>query len=202
MPDRQRKRHKRNREEEMTLTDIIRGLQYCVNSSQDIVEQHHINGFGRFFDNDGNMLTKKIKITDSAAVDIPLVCMSTHSSLILDELEVKLDLMLKKTALKQVPCRIADSGTEQVPDDYTPVSKPEKKDAVFKQNTEDNGAKYRNFNINRTCFGIDMINGRMNRDNAHLGISMKFKSCNPPEMISRIIDKLNNAVDIYSTENK
>jgi len=196
---RKRSGHKDKRGEEMTLADIIRGLQFCVNSSQDIVEQHHISSFGRFFDNDGNMLTKTIKITDSAAIDIPMVCMSTHSSLILDELEVKLDLMIKKTALKQVPCQVIDTVTEDKLDKAAAPDQNTEEDIDERNERRNKKIRYREFNINRTSFGIDMISGRADREHAHLGMSMKFKSCNPPEMISRIIEKLNNAVDVYPT---
>ena len=204
---RQKSKRRERRGEEMTLTDIVRGLQYCVNTSQEIVEQHHIISFGRFFDDNGIPLVKTIKITDCASVDIPMICMSGHSSLILDEMEVKLDLMIKKTAIKQMPCQVADTVMEKRLDlDKAAAFKSKKEDSVTDQNAAEDteagnrGARRREYNINRTCFGIDMINGRADREHAHLGISMKFKSCNPPEMISRIIDKLNNAVDVYTTE--
>jgi len=210
MPRKTRKSaRERKRGEEMTLADIIRGLQYCVNSSQDIIEQHHINSFNRFFDENGAPLVKTIKIMEGAAMDIPMVCMNSHSSLILDEMEVKLDLMIKKTALKQMPCQVAESGLEQS-SDFVPAAEPKSKDAEAVQNTlheteegrsrRNAGGRYRSYNINRTSFGIDMISGRADREHAHLGMSMKFKSCNPPEMLSRIIEKLNNAVDVYPTE--
>jgi len=207
---RKRSGQRQRRGEEMTLADIIRGLQYCVNSSQDIVEQHHINSFGRFFDESGVPLVKTIKIMESAAMDIPLVCMNTHSSLILDEMEVKLDLMIKKTALKQVPCQVSSSAAEQ-DSDFSLAAQPQEEDTGAVQNAKydmeerrsrgNAGERHRNFNINRTSFGIDMISGRADREHAHLGMSMKFKSCNPPEMLSRIIEKLNNAVDVYSEQN-
>jgi len=202
-------RRRRRHGEEMTLADIIRGLQYCVNSSQDIVEQHHINSFNRFFDENGAPLVKTIKIMEGAAMDIPMVCMNSHSSLILDEMEVKLDLMIKKTALKKMPCQVAESGLEQG-SDFIPAAKAKRINAAEDQNIVNDvegrrrrrnaGGRYNNFNINRTSFGIDMISGRADREHAHLGMSMKFKSCNPPEMLSRIIEKLNNAVDVYPTE--
>ncbi|MDR3019992.1 MAG: DUF2589 domain-containing protein, partial [Treponema sp.] len=100
IPGRRKGIHGNGRGDGITLSDIIRGLQHCVNSSQEIVEQHHIRGLDRFFDADGRPYSTTVRINDSAFMDIPHLCMSGHSSLILDELEVKLELMLRKTALK------------------------------------------------------------------------------------------------------
>lgn len=33
---------KEDHEEGITLSDVIRGLQFCVNSSAEIMEQHHL----------------------------------------------------------------------------------------------------------------------------------------------------------------
>jgi len=55
-----RNRRGGNRGEGITLSDIIRGLQYCVNSSQEIVELHHIRAFDRFLDESDKPLVRTI----------------------------------------------------------------------------------------------------------------------------------------------
>jgi hypothetical protein len=162
---------KKSDDESLTLSDIIRGLQYCVNSSSEIAESHHINALRKFFDADNNPIKQRIKITDDATMDVPLVCLAEHSSLILDEIEVKLDVLLKNTALKTA--KVAPSMAAQGNGSTTPHE------------------------IDRTSFTVDLVDAKVDENHTHLDMVLKFKSSNPPEAVSRIIDKLNNAVVTY-----
>jgi hypothetical protein len=120
--------------------------------------------------------------------------MSGHSALVLDELDVKLELMLRTTALKVSTDEIHKASSESNASDIV---------AQNRSNPEGRGRRRRegrpNFDTTRTSFGVDVSNVRSpDRRHAQLGISMKFKSTNPPELLSRIIDKLNNATDVYA----
>lgn len=85
-----------------TLSDIVRGIQFCVNSSIEILENHFITQIEKYIDEDSKALTKTVKINDKYAVDIPLFCMSNHNALILDEMEVKMKVNLKDFEIKEV----------------------------------------------------------------------------------------------------
>ncbi|MCL2182035.1 MAG: DUF2589 domain-containing protein [Chitinispirillia bacterium] len=183
---------RRGRGDGITLSDIIRGLQYCVNSSQDIVEQHHIGAIGRFLDGEDRPVTRTIKF-GNAAIDVPLLCLSGHTSLVLDELNVKLNLMLRNTALKSMTAD-PDAGGGQAPDQGTAHTVKDGRNA--------RGRRHRGAaEPTRTSFGVDLANvSGPDRRYANLEIGMKFKSSAPPEMLSRIIDRLNNATDVYQAE--
>ncbi|MDR3020445.1 MAG: hypothetical protein LBU66_06030, partial [Treponema sp.] len=63
---------------------------------------------------------------------------------------------------------------------------------------KDGGRKGSEGHVTRSSFGVDLSNARgPDRRHAQLGISMKFKSTNTPEMLCRLVDKINNATDAY-----
>lgn len=85
-----------------TLSDIIRGIQFCVNSSIEILERHFVTQVDKYIDEDNKALTKTIKINDKYALDVPLFCMSNHSALVLDEMEVRMKVNLKDFKIKEL----------------------------------------------------------------------------------------------------
>ena len=182
----------------ITLSDIIRGLQYCVNSSQDIIEQHHVGALARFFDKSDRPLIRTIKF-GNAAIDVPLLCLSGHTSLVLDELSVKLNLMLRNTALKAMTGDPNAADQTQNPGDSNSAAQNERNSGKRLRGRSD--GKKPAPTATRTSFGVDLANVQgPDRRYANLEIGMKFKSANPPEMLSRIIDRLNNATDVYPAE--
>ena len=94
-------RSKRNNPK-TTLSDIVRGIQFCVNSSIEILENHFLTQIDRYLDENNKALTKTVKINDRYAVDVPLFCMSDHNALILDEMEVRMKVNLKDFEIKEV----------------------------------------------------------------------------------------------------
>ncbi len=74
--------------ESHSLPDLIKGLQYAVSSAQDMLVAQHIQMFESYFDSDGVALTKKIKNGAGAHIDVPLLTLMPHNSLLLDEIEI------------------------------------------------------------------------------------------------------------------
>lgn len=85
-----------------TLSDIIRGIQFCINSSIEILEQHFSNQIDKYIDSEDKLISKSIRINDKYAVDIPLFCLSDHNALMLDEMEVKMKVNLKDFEIKEI----------------------------------------------------------------------------------------------------
>jgi hypothetical protein len=173
----------------ITLSDIIRGLQYCVNSSLDIVEQHYISSLAKFFtsttekgpsDKDNEIWEvdrQTIKINDSARIDVPFVSMADHSSLMLDEMDIKMSLSLKNSDLKKSADIIGKIGKNitQQENTGTPV-------------------------IERKVFEMDISNAKFGGNRTQMDLTFKFKSTAPPETVSRLLDKLNDTVIPYMTK--
>lgn len=85
----------------VTLSDVIRGIQHCVNSSVEILENHFITQLDKYVDTNNTVLKKTIKIDEKHAVDIPLFCMSNHNALNLDEMEVNIKVNLLDLDIKE-----------------------------------------------------------------------------------------------------
>ena len=83
------KRNNDQKSNEFTLSDMIRGIQHCVNSSVEIAEQHYIKTMEKFFYNDGTPVTKTININEFTQIDVPLICLSNHGSLDFEEMRIK-----------------------------------------------------------------------------------------------------------------
>lgn len=49
----------------MTLSDIVRGIQFCVNSSIDILERHFSNQLEKYIDSNNKFFTKTVKLNDN-----------------------------------------------------------------------------------------------------------------------------------------
>lgn len=156
----------------ITLSDVIRGLQFCVNSSAEIMEQHYLTALDKYIDEKTQApLTRRLQIKDGYAIDVPLICLSDHHSLYLDELEVKLSVNLRDIALKETAA---------------PVNGGEKPFTI------DRGS----FSVELGGAAQD------GDGNSMMDVTMKFKATQPPEALARIIEKLDNAVTPYETSDK
>jgi hypothetical protein len=85
-----------------TLSDIMRGMQYSVNSAQEILEKHHLQLLNKYFSEDGNPITKKIKIGENKLLDVPLISVINQNSLCIDEMEVEFSAKINAIELKNL----------------------------------------------------------------------------------------------------
>lgn len=83
-----------------TLSDVIRGLQYCVNTAAEITEEHYLSQLKEYFDEDGNPIMFQYKNSNDEIVEIPIFTLMNHAELILNEISIKMDLPIKYSALK------------------------------------------------------------------------------------------------------
>jgi hypothetical protein len=163
----------------LTLSDVIRGLQHCVNASQEIVEQHTITSINKFLDKDDKPITRTVKVGENGAMDLPLICLAGHNYLSLDELEVKLDVYIKNSDLKEAKIPHKDGDSEIV----------------------DGGDAAQNVaSITRSAFIVDVCNVKSDDDKTHMRMTLKFASKEPHEAISRIVETLNNSMHAYPIE--
>lgn len=89
-----------NKQNELTLSDIIRGIQHCVNSSVEIAEQHYIKTLDKFFREDGTLITQTVKLGGNIQLDLPLICLYSHSSLDFEEMKIKTHLNINDVQKK------------------------------------------------------------------------------------------------------
>lgn len=84
-----------------TLSDIARGIQYAVNTTQEIVEHHYQNLFERYFENNAAKMTS-IKISENNVLEVPTISLLSLNNMMLDEMSVDLSLRINKADKKIV----------------------------------------------------------------------------------------------------
>lgn len=83
-----------------TFSDLIRGLQYSVNTAQQVLENHHLYLLSRFTDKDGNITTKKITLPNGNTIDIPILSFMNMGALMIDELELDFNTKIDQSTMK------------------------------------------------------------------------------------------------------
>lgn len=89
-----------NEQERQTLSDVIRGMQYCVNTAAEITEQHYLSQLSEYFDQDGNPVMFTYRNNRDEIVEIPVFTLMNHNELLLNEINVKMAIPIKYSELK------------------------------------------------------------------------------------------------------
>lgn len=92
---------------ELTLSDLVRGIQYCVNSSVEIAEQHYIKTLEKFFTPEGRLITQTIQVSPQVKLELPLLCLANHSSLDFEEMTIKTKLSINDLEQKLVETELS-----------------------------------------------------------------------------------------------
>lgn len=87
-------------QQSQTLSDVIRGMQYCVNTAAEITEQHYLNQLSDYFDEDGNPVMFTYRNSTGQIVEIPVFTLMNHAELLLDEINIKMALPIKYSEVK------------------------------------------------------------------------------------------------------
>ena len=153
----------------LTLSDVVRGLQFCVNSSTQIAEQHYATTLNNYLDKNNKPYIKRVRLDHEHFMDVPLLCLTDHNSLTIDEMKVKMNVNIRDMALKEANYSVADEA--------------ETLDAAG--NT-----------VSRSCMLVDVCNVMPQQDGTALELQFTFKASQPPESFSRIMDTLNNAIAV------
>lgn len=163
---------KKSDDSAMTLSDVVRGIQYCVNSCIEIAERHYLNTIQKFVTEKDEIETKRIYLDKTHYMDIPLICLTDHNALEVDQMKVKMKVNIRDMDLKQT------------------IIEPE-------GGREDNGDS---FALSRTSMLVDICNVSKEDDNTNMEIEMTFKSSNPPESLSRMLETLNNNLILHTCQ--
>jgi len=154
-----------------TLSDIARGMQYCVNSASEILEKHYLDMFSRYFDSEGNPLIQTFNMQNGYKMDVPIFLMMGYNSLNLEEMNVKLLIRLKEMTQKKH------------------IFKEDEINAVQTSGSND-------LTTSRTSFQVSLAseNEAGSPSSQNVTIEMKFKAGDPPESVSRVIETFTNSI--------
>ncbi len=158
-------------EHAMTLSDVVRGIQYCVNSCIEIVEQHYLNTIQKFITEKDEIETRRVYLDKTHYMDIPLICLTDHNALEIDKMKVKMKVNIRDMDLKQTI--LEPEGGEGERESYA---------------------------LSRTTMLVDVCNVSREDDGTNMEIEMTFKSSNPPESLSRMLETLNNNLILHTYE--
>jgi len=84
-----------------TLASLIRGLQHSVNSAMDMLESRNVELLTRFFNEEGHPITRRLKIDEKTAVDIPIISIVNPQSLQIDEVEMDFAVQVNNVPVKR-----------------------------------------------------------------------------------------------------
>lgn len=171
---------KKAQDNAMTLSDVVRGIQHCVNSSIEIVEQHYINALQKYVTEDSKIRTERIFLDDTHYMDIPLISLTSHNALEVDEMKVKMKVNIRDADVKKAT-----------------VITGEEEDEDGDNNSD---GKSETYDVSRSSMMVDVCNVSRDDSGANMEIQMKFKVSEPPESLSRMLDALNNSIIVKLKE--
>lgn len=106
---------KTKKPEPQNLTDVVRGIQWAVNSANHATENQYIDTIQRFFDiqEDGTYKAVEVDIAidDRHHTKIPLLALVNPNGLFLKKMKVDMSVCIDKTGLKNF---IKDKGLSDV----------------------------------------------------------------------------------------
>jgi len=156
-----------------TLSSIVRGMQHAVNTTQEIVEDHYIRVFDRYFDQDGKPKLLQFTLAPGKVVQAPLIAVVPLNALVLDEMSVEMSIEITGTSQKKVGTHADDAELDR--SSFTVSFAPANRTG------------------GRTGSGTE-------RKDSTIGIVMKFKRGDPPEGAARIMDEFCKAVVVNAPE--
>lgn len=100
-----------DKKQKYAFSDILKGLQYAINSAQDMLQAQQVQGLLKFWSaNDGNPITQKVKIGERE-LDVPLMTLVPHSHLEMDDVEIKFKTRVGDIASHSVADKLRDNAS-------------------------------------------------------------------------------------------
>lgn len=98
---------------ETTLADIVRGIQYCVNSASEIVDRQYIAQLDQYFE-DGRPLVYPVEMPNGARMELPLFTLMNHSALALDKMKVSMTVGVDEVNTKSAKVPLPNNEDYQL----------------------------------------------------------------------------------------
>lgn len=74
-----------------TFSDFIKGLQYSINSAQEIIESHNLYTLQKYFNEVGEPKIQRLNIDENRYLNVPIISVVNHNNISIDELEVEFE---------------------------------------------------------------------------------------------------------------
>ncbi|MDR0795944.1 MAG: DUF2589 domain-containing protein [Tannerella sp.] len=76
------------KQQTISFSDIFRGLQYAINSVQEMLQAQQIQNIQGFFEENGKPISQTVRIGDKK-IEVPLMSVVPHNSLVMDDVVIK-----------------------------------------------------------------------------------------------------------------
>jgi hypothetical protein len=155
---------------DQTFSDIIRGMQYAVNTAQETLQNYQFRQMQQYFREDGSPYVVFVTLSDGRRMEIPQITLVPQSLLAIDELEMSFKVQVAHTDVK-------GNFSEEVktPDAAKKMKEPDRSSFLVQ-------------------FGRRTVSGEGEDNGAEAGlitVGIKFKSIPIPEGAARVLDSLN-----------
>ncbi|MCL6591594.1 MAG: DUF2589 domain-containing protein [Firmicutes bacterium] len=92
-------------ENAQTLSDIARGIQHCVNSTMEIMEQQYLRILSRHFDENSNPKLIRMKTPNGYELEAPSITLLSPKEIALEEMIVEMSVRVDQIHSKKVKSR-------------------------------------------------------------------------------------------------
>ena len=82
---------KNSKQSSVDLSDVIKGMQKAVNEAQKMLETHNLRSLRSFFYEDGDPKTIELHLSDKNYLEIPILALANHNSLVIDKLSMEFE---------------------------------------------------------------------------------------------------------------
>ncbi len=156
------------------LTDVVRGIQWAVNSANHATENQFIATLQRFFEEqeDGTYKAIEVELTidEKHSTKVPLLSLVNPNGLFLKKMQVNMAVKIDKTNLKN----------------------------ILKHDTEEES------DITRSCFNVSFSSKHkdITKRGDVIHLDMEFDACDLPEGVARIVEHFTNKIQPCKKEEK
>ena len=154
---------------DQTFSDIIRGMQYAVNTAQETLQNYQFSQMQRYFHEDGKPYIVWITLSDGRRIEVPQITLVPQSLLSIEELEMSFKVQVAHTEVK---------GNE-----------PEKQTADGKTAKEPDRSSFQVQFARRAMPGEG--EEKQGAEAGTISVRIKFKAIPIPEGAARLLDALN-----------
>lgn len=105
---------KKDKQQTKTFSDIIRGLQYSVNTAQQILERHHLYLFKKYFDENGVPVMRQFQLSPTRRLNVPEISLIGQHALAIDEMEIEFNARITALETKSDKEDEADKSTSWI----------------------------------------------------------------------------------------
>jgi hypothetical protein len=157
---------------DQTFSDIIRGMQYAVNTAQETLQNYQYEQMRQYFREDGSPYVVFVTLSDGRQIEIPQITLVPQSLLAIEELEMSFKVQVAHTDLR--------SG--RPPDTETPGVEKAMKDT---------GRSSFQVQFGRRAVSGEEEGAGAGPESGMITVNIKFKSIPIPEGAARVLDSLN-----------